>query len=91
MMKPLTDRRWPGYTLEELRAQKAINDSRIDVEKHDIQRALEILKSKQQTNNGSIFKKILGALTYVDYAVMGITLIKKIAGIAGHFRRTKTT
>lgn len=86
IMKPLTDRRWQGYTLNELQAQKAINDARIMVQKLALEHQFNSLKTRRERGQG-MFSRMLSALTYVDYAVLGVTLVRRIASIVSRFKK----
>ena len=86
IMKPLTDRRWQGYTLNELQEQKTINDARIMVQKLALEHQFQTLKTTRQREKG-MFSRMLNALTYVDYAVLGVTLVRRIASIVSRFKK----
>lgn len=85
LMKPLTDRRWRGYTLDELQTQRSINDARIMVQKISLSHELASLRTGQSARRG-IFKKMVGALGYVDYAVLGVMALRRISSIISRFR-----
>lgn len=85
-MKPLTDRRWRGYTLDQLQAQRSINDARIMVQKIALKHEFDSLKTSRKRDTG-IFNKVINALGYVDYAVLGISLARRVSSIISHFRK----
>lgn len=86
IMKPLTDRKWKGYTLEELQHQRTVNDARILVQKMALKHRIDALQATRQRDK-NVVQKMLSALNYVDYAVLGLTLARKVASILSHLRK----
>lgn len=86
IMKPLTERKWKGYTLDELQHQRTVNDARILVQKMALEHQINVMQTTRKRDK-SIAQKILSALSYVDYAVLGITLARKVASIVSHLRK----
>ncbi len=86
IMKPLTDRKWKGYTLDELQHQRTINDARILVQKMALKHQIDRLQTTRKRDKG-VFQKMLSALSYVDYAVLGITLARRVASIISRLRK----
>lgn len=70
---------WPGYTLEEMRMARAVNDVRIDLVKHQLS-AITAPYEKPARTARTLSGKLLGALSFVDYAVLAFKVI-------GHVRR----
>ncbi len=71
---------WSGYTLDELRYQRALNLARREMLMQqmktvgdDIAKGYPILADQQ-----TILEKIASSLTYVDYGIMPVTLFLKI-------------
>lgn len=85
IMKPLTDRKWKGYSFEELQDQILVNEIRIDLLQKKIDR-----KSKPLREAGKSGKNVMSIamylLDYVDYIRFGLTAFRKIRGL---FRRRK--
>ena len=78
IIKPLTDHRWKGYTLEELQEQIAVNEARIMLQTRRIEsNAKDMKPSANIAQNGyaGLFTTIL---TYAEYLVLGINMIRKI-------------
>ncbi|MBD5171370.1 MAG: hypothetical protein HDT07_05100 [Bacteroidales bacterium] len=87
-MKTLTDRNWRGYTLDELQAQRKINDDKIATQKAILAQEFADLKTQRSSNSG-IFKKMVNGLSYLDYAVLGVTAFKRISSLVSLFKRKK--
>ncbi len=80
----LEQKPWRGYTLDELRYRRALTAVAIEIEKDRICRSMsETVPSamKQRSSGASMLSKMLGALNYVDYAVLGWRMIKVIKGL----------
>lgn len=80
------DEKWRGYSLDELRYQRAVALARIEMEKEKM--ALEAAGLRQHVpgmNTRGLMGKIMGSLSYVDYIVLafrlGRSLSKMIKGI----------
>lgn len=87
IMKPLTDRSRPGYTLDELQVQRSINDARIMVQKMVLQRRVAELRRPRTNEAHGVFGKMVNALGYVDYAVLVVTAVRRITSIVSRFRK----
>lgn len=75
----LDDIDWKGYTLDELRYQRAYTLARLEIEKERISSGFKHLYSSTPGNMGSgIMKKMIGGLNYVDYALIAFKLGKRI-------------
>ena len=77
---------WKGYNFDEIREQIVLNDARIMIQKIKIQDDIKALRTAR-SNNKSTFKKLFSALSYVDYIVMGITLIRKLRPLFKAFKK----
>ncbi len=75
---------WEGYTLEQLRFQRALALIKLENEKailtHKVNRQLEQLKSNTSATGvtGNVLKLISGRLKWVDYALIGFNIAKFI-------------
>ena len=56
------------------------------IQKIKIQYDIKALRTAR-SNNKSTFKKLFSALSYVDYIVMGITLIRKLRPLFKAFKK----
>lgn len=74
---------WKGYTLDEIRYRIALNRICIDVEKERLMAVAQKLSTGNVTvSSGSgILKRMLNALSMLDYFVVMIKLIKKLRGL----------
>ncbi|MCC8176165.1 MAG: hypothetical protein LUC85_07830 [Bacteroidales bacterium] len=82
----LAPQKWKGYTIDELRYRQALTAVAIEVEKDRLAaqagRYIPGVGGSKLTT-GSVLSKIWGALSYVDYAVIAFTVLRKFMG----FRR----
>ena len=85
--KPLTDRRWKGYTLDELQDQIMLNDVRIMVKKDAVRSAADNIKGKTGAVKTAGILSVV--LSYIDYIKMGIGLVGKVKSIIAQFRHNK--
>lgn len=86
ILKPLTDRNWKGYTLDQLQENLLLTDTRIMLRKKALQAGI---KDIQETAAGGTdipdtFSKVL---RYLDYVALAVTLIRKIRPIIARFRK----
>ncbi len=70
---------WPGYTLEQMRMARAVNDVRIELAQHQLKNVTAPYEKPAQTAR-TLTGKLLGALSIVDYAVLAFKVF-------GHVRR----
>ncbi|MGM9853106.1 MAG: hypothetical protein ACI30N_03960 [Muribaculaceae bacterium] len=84
----ITNSKWEGYTLEELRCQRALVQARIIVAEHDVDRNVARLKTVLTGGHPNMGRSTLGrmlsALSYIDWAIIGITLVRKVAPFFSH-------
>lgn len=76
--------KWKGYTLDELRYRRALTCVAIEIEKDRIGRTVSGIVPqalKTRSSGTSMLSKALGALSYVDYAILGWKLFKKIKSL----------
>lgn len=76
---------WRGYTLEELRTQRVVTQARILIERNRLELAYSNVRERRARDK-SVIRRVLGALTAVDYAVMGIGVAKRLMSIISHFK-----
>lgn len=84
--RTLTTRKWRGYTLDQLRTQRVLTQTSIIVEKNRLNSMIETLRSKRNSERNT-FKKIINALSAMDYAVLAFGIIRKVSSILSHMRR----
>lgn len=80
---PATKRRWEGYTLEQLRSQRAMVQQRIaSTQKRVDLRAQQVRSSFMSPTRGmgaSLCGRMIGALSYLDWIMLAFSLYKKLA------------
>lgn len=87
IIKPLTDRKWRGYTFEELQDQRILTDARITIQKNLLEDRFRALRPGG--NTGSTTRKVFSALGYLDYIMLGAALFRKIRPWLRFIRRKK--
>lgn len=87
ILKPLTDRRWNGYTLDEIQEQLALTDARIMMRKRALGRTLKTAVSADAiTSATGPVAKISGLLNLIVAAVM---LVRRVAPVVSRLFRRK--
>lgn len=82
ILKPMTDRRWRGYSFEELQEQILINDARIEVRKHKLaERVNEIRNTPEESG------PVSGIMKAYRYFMTAKTFLRKIKSIIQRFRK----
>lgn len=72
--------KWKGYTLQELRIQRIITETKIEIVKSKVlQDSNKLKESSIPAPFGSpLFKKVIGALDYADYAIMAFSIGRRV-------------
>ncbi len=81
---------WSGYTLDELRYQRALTTARIEISKELLMmQASQLYKGKLPPRPGksSMLGRMLSALSMFDYAILAIRVGQKLTGMFRSFRR----
>lgn len=74
----LAEKKWRGYSLEELRYRRALNEVEIVVEKDKLKRWVSGT-SPQNEAGASMLAKAMGALSYMDYVILAIKFATRMA------------
>lgn len=78
---------WRGYTLDELRFQRVLSMTRLELQKESLAQQIDNLRNGRSTDGSTGWMtRLLGAFNYIDYAVFALTLGRKIMRV---FRRRK--
>ena len=85
IMRPLTDRKWRGYTFDELQEQILVNDIRIEIQKKRIEKRAEPIRQIGKSGK-NIVSTAFSFLDYFDYIRLGFTVIRKVRSL---FKRKK--
>ena len=83
ILKPLTDHKWEGYTLEELQEQMLLNDVRIARQKRELVRKFKTEKKKEKADGGWLSM----VAPYLEYFAMAMAIFGKIRKIYQSFRK----
>lgn len=75
--RELVARSWRGYSLEELRYRRALNEVAIEIEKDKIMRQVSDTLPKNETG-ASMFSRAIGALTYMDYVIIAFKFVTRL-------------
>lgn len=93
--------KFKGYSLSELRYQRAIAAVKKEYAKEKTFRTLRNIRSRsvfgsdkagKLRNAGNMISKIAGGLNYADYAMLGFSLfgtVRKFANVLGFFKKKK--
>jgi len=79
------NRQWKGYTLEEIRFQRVLAMMRVELVQQEMFKQVEPYTSKTRFA-GAMAGRIAGALNFMDYAMIAITVGRKLYSI---FHRKK--
>ena len=84
-----TNSSWKGYTLQELRINRIITETRIEIAKAKLLNDSHTLRSKSKPSSFAppLFKKFLGALDYADYMVLAFSIGRKEVKLLGRKKR----
>lgn len=87
-LKPHDEPGWKGYTLDELRYQKAVAMIRLEMEKEKISAGFSQMKNGMpMMSTGGIAGKIMGSLNYLDYALIAYKSVTKITSMVRKMKR----
>ncbi len=85
---PQHDVNWKGYTIDEIRYQRAFTLARLEIEKARIFNATQnIYKGVERQTSTGIVGRLLSSLSYLDYAVIAFKFGRRILNIFGSLRR----
>lgn len=68
---------WEGYTLDEIRFTRQLNNARIELATHKLKKEAEPYSSPSRAAV-TVFDRVLKAMSYIDYIVFGYRAIKLI-------------
>ncbi len=79
---------WNGYTLDELRYQRAYTSARMEIQRAELQRNISnfSLTGSGTNPNGGILGKMFNSLGYIDIGIFAFKMGRRIFKI---FRRLK--
>lgn len=83
---------WRGYSLEELRYQRALTAVRVEMEKEKLMHRVNELKRNVPTmsvSKSGLMGKVMKSLNYVDYVVLAFGLGRAASRFFKMFRRSK--
>jgi hypothetical protein len=81
---------WKGYDLEQLRYQRLLNEVQRTVQREKIAAQFDLLRSGSGIARQSGFSvkavaaRIMGALNYADYIVLGVKLLRILRRLRRH-------
>ncbi len=92
-----TEQPFKGYTLDELRYQRALVLLKKEFSKQQLTESFKQIKANSplvafngtKGTKSSIVGKILKSLDYMDYAMMGYSLFKSIRKFTSKFKKNK--
>ncbi len=71
---------WKGYTIEDLRYERALNNARREIVSEQIKTLCKEVADGAPITSGNrtIFSKITASLSYIDYGIMAVTAFSRI-------------
>lgn len=82
----LAEKTWHGYSLEELRYRRALNEVAIAIEKDKLMRQVSETLPRNETGT-SMLSRAIGALTYMDYVILAFKLMTRAARLYRTLKR----
>lgn len=80
-------KKWRGYTLDELRYRRALTSVAIEIEKERLTRTVSGIVPnalKGRSPGRFMVSKLFGALSYMDYMVLGWRLLRRLKKLKRH-------
>lgn len=80
---------WNGYSLDELRYQRAVTMARIEIEKEKLAVGIDDLRQGIPFVGGGrgLLSKIAGSLNYIDYAMLAFRAFRSASKLFRSLRR----
>lgn len=80
---------WDGLTLDEIRYARALTQTRILISREILgQRAKSTFNGNDMSTNGrTLLGRMLGALSWIDYGLIGLRIGSKVLGMFHRKRR----
>lgn len=72
-------REWQGYTYEQLVYERALALARIEMEKERASAESERVRRGNFMLSRSLFSRLVSALSYADFLVIGVRMWRKLA------------
>lgn len=82
----LSDKTWRGYSLEELRYRRALNEVAIAIEKDKLMRQVSETLPRNEAGS-SMLSRAIGALTYMDYVIIAFKLMTRMSKLYRAWKR----
>lgn len=74
---------WEGYTMEQLRYERAMTEVRIELEKERLTRGGRGGRRRGATAGQPTWQRLAAMLSYADYVVLGVKLWRRLAPLFG--------
>lgn len=81
---------WSGYTLDELRYQRAINHVKMEMEKERVMLSANRImcgKPSAEASSSGLFRKVFTGFSILDYALLAFQAGKQIRKVYRFFKR----
>ncbi len=84
---PHNNPEWNGYTLDELRYQKALSAARLELQKERMMAQVQKMRETVSlVPSSGIIGRMFSSLNYVDYGLIAFRIIKRVTGLVRKFR-----
>ncbi len=81
-------KKWSGYTLDDLRYQRAVNHVKMEMERERLASATrQFVDRKQSAFAGGMMRKMFTGFTVIDYALLAFQATKQIRKIYRLFKK----
>ncbi len=82
------DENWKGYTLDDLRYERAVALARLEIQKEKLaMSASEMRSGVPGIAGGGILGKLMGSLNYLDYAILAFRTFRFVSKRFRSFRK----
>lgn len=85
---PHKNNNWQGYTIDELRYQRALTSARLEIQKERLLNSFDTMRGTFGTMQPTgIVGKMLKSLSLIDYGIIAFRLFNRVSAITRSFRR----
>lgn len=78
---------WKGYTLEELRFQRAVNSARLEIQKERIATQFNELQTSTGIGGSGWIGRIFSSFSYLEYGVLAFRLVSRAISTFKKFKK----
>lgn len=84
---PHTQPNWQGYTLDELRYQRALVSARVEIQKERLLNQTNALRGTfGQLKPSGIWGKLFSSLSVIDYGILAFRTVRRVSSMVRSIR-----